>query len=84
MRTLSDLLFTFAIIGGPVLLALLYIYGGSATRQLDRRPRSRDATARATEQVYRDAEAEREQKELSAEHSDHVIDAVQRRTGTTG
>lgn len=84
MKNLSDLLFMFAIIGGPILLAVLYIYGANATRQLDKRPGSRDATTRATEQVYRDAEAEREQKELSAERSDRIVDEIERKTGTTG
>lgn len=84
MKTLSDLLFTFAIIGGPILLAVLYLYGANATRQLDGRPGSRAATTRATEQIYRDAEAERKQKELSAERSDRVVDEIELRTGTTG
>ncbi|HML27958.1 MAG TPA: hypothetical protein PKE16_03800 [Hyphomicrobium sp.] len=85
MSTLiSNILFVAAVIGGPILLGLLYIYGIKATRETDRIPHARDVTDRATKDLYDQSDAEREQQEKAAEHSGKLVDVIERKTGTTG
>lgn len=85
MSTLvSNILFIAAIIGGPILLGLLYVYGMRGTREKDRQPHSRDVTDLATKALYERSDAEREHREKAAAHSDKTIDVIERKTGTTG
>jgi len=72
-----------AVVGGPVLLAVLYVYGMRATRQKDNQPHSRDVTERATKDLYEESDAERENREAAAEGSENVIDVIERKTGTS-
>lgn len=81
---ISNVLFIAAVIGGPILLGLLYIYGMRGTREKDKHPHSRDATERATKTLYEQSDAEREHQEKAAEGSKNVIDVIKRKTGTTG
>ncbi len=84
MSTLSNFLFIVAVIGGPVLLGLLYVYGIRGTREKDKHPHSRDATETATKTLYKESDVEREHQEKAAEGSNKVIDVIERKTGTTG
>ncbi|CCB66822.1 MULTISPECIES: hypothetical protein [unclassified Hyphomicrobium] len=84
MSTLSNLMFVAAVIGGPIVLALLYLYGMKTTREKDRIPHSRDITDRATKELYKESEAEREHQEKAAARSDKIVDVIERKTGTTG
>jgi hypothetical protein len=81
---ISNILFVTAVIGGPILLGLLYINGMRATREKDRTPHARDVTDRATKDLYAQSDAEREQQEKSAERSSRIVDVIERKTGTTG
>lgn len=81
---ISDALLVAAVIGGPVLLGLLYVYGIRATNQKDKRPHSRDVTDAATKDIYERSETDRENKEKAAQGSNKIIDVVERKTGTTG
>ncbi|MBS0235282.1 MAG: hypothetical protein JSR99_17580 [Proteobacteria bacterium] len=80
---ISDILMVAAVVGGPILLAVLYVYGMRATRQKDRQPHSRDITDRATKDLYEKSDAERERREKAAENSKNVIDVIERKTGTS-
>lgn len=84
MSTLSSLLFVVAVVGGPIVLAMLYVYGMKATHDKDRSPFSREGTDRATKELYRQSEAEREHQEKAAARSDKIVDVIERKTGTTG
>ncbi|WP_414463791.1 hypothetical protein [Hyphomicrobium sp. DY-1] len=84
MSTLSNLIFVAAVVGGPVVLALLYLYGMKTTREKDRIPHSRDITDRATKELYNESEAEREHQEKAAARSDKIVDVIERKTGTSG
>jgi len=83
-QIISDAFLIAAVIGGPLLLALFYVYGMNATRQLDKHPHSRDATERATKDLYHRDEEERDRQEKSAEKSKNLVDIIERKTGTTG
>lgn len=81
---ISDLLQIVAYVGGPLLLGLVFIYGIRATRRRDRSPAMREATDRATKDIYDQSDSERERREKAAEKSDKVIDVIERKSGTTG
>jgi hypothetical protein len=81
---ISDTLMVAAVVGGPVLLGLLYVYGIRATHQKDKNPHSRDVTETATRDLYEQSDDERERQEKAAAGSKKIIDVIERKTGTTG
>ena len=83
-KIISDIFLVAAVVAGPVLLGLLYVYGIRATNQKDRQPHSRDATDQATKALYAQSDAERERREKEAQHSSKTVDVIERKTGTTG
>jgi len=82
--SISDMLLAFVVIGGPVLLALFYIYGMRSTGGRYENPRADVQSDRATEEVYEEEEEDLRAKQRKAATSNNPIDRIERKTGTSG
>jgi hypothetical protein len=84
LSTISDMLLAFVVIGGPVLLAVFYVYGQRFTRGRYENPRAEVQSDRATREVYAEEEADLRAKQWKAAASNTPIDRIERNTGTSG
>jgi hypothetical protein len=84
MKILSDILMIAAVIGGPIILAIVLFNGGRKTRQVDAQPQTRAQADDRSREIYRESESERQDQEARVARSHKPIDVLQRKTGTSG